>query len=309
MKSQVTVYFDTCFYVWLCRADESLAAQTINALNELNVRHVLSNVLQRELLTCGNKPDFDKVLVRRVSQFRIAPYRTEDSLMWEALLFSGQDRSDYADFLIGLHDKMTKADSLSIMAERATNEEETAEILEANREVLQDLGFPDDFQQDMPQVLSAVKGMLSAFGMGNLELPANPTTDDFRNLSKQILDRGKEMFGQTLFDQVEEQRRIRKSSTETEDRPYQVATDSASDEVRKRLGNTLRDVEHIALFVHKQHDIDFIQVDSKQERILRRKQPPHRLAELGLLDRCFSVSSLSAVVDKVRGLIESEERR
>jgi hypothetical protein len=309
VKHQATVYFDTCFYVWLCRADDSLAAQTINALNSLNVRHVISNVLLRELLTCGNKPDSDRTLVRRVRQFSIAPYHTEDGLMWEALLFSGRERSDYADFLTGLHDMMTKADSLSIMAERATGEEETAKLLEANQEELQDLGFPADFQQDVPQVLSAFKGMLGAFGMNDLEVPDNPTNDDLRKLSGQILERGRQMFGQSLFDQVEEQRRIRNSSTETEDRPYQVATDSASGEVKKRLGNTLRDVEHIALFAHHRDEIDFLQVDSKHEKILRRDKPPHRLAKLGLLDRCFSAPSLSTVVDRVQSLIQSGERR
>lgn len=304
MRPQVTVYFDTCFYVWLCRADESLAAQTINALNALNVRHVISNVLLRELLSCGNKPELDKALVRRISQFKIAPYRIGDDLAWKALLLSGQDRLNYADLLLHLHDDMTKAESLSIMAERATSDEETGRILKSNQQVLQDSGFPDDFQQNMPQVLSAAKEMLSAFGIDDLEWPENPTPDDFRKLSEQILERGRDIFGHSLFDQVEEARRIRNSSTETEDRPYQVATDSASDEVRKRLGNTLRDVEHIGLFVHNQRDIDFIQVDSKQEKIIRREKPAHRLAELGLLDRCFSAPSLSAVVDKVRELIQ-----
>jgi hypothetical protein len=304
VRQQVTVYFDTCFYIWLCRANESSATQTINALNSLNVRHVISSVLLRELLTCGNKPDSDRTLVRRVRQFRIAPYHTEESLMWEALLFSGQDRSDYADLLTCLHDDMTKAESLSITAERTTSEEETAKLLEANREPLQDLEFPHDFQQNMPQMLSAVKGMLVAFGMSDLELPEDPTPDDFIKLSGQILERGREMFGQSLFNQVEEQRRIRNSSTETEDRPYQVATDSASDEARRRLGNTLRDVEHIALFVHHHDKIDFLQVDSKHEKIIRRDEPAHRLAELGLLDRCFSAPSLSAVVDKVRAFMQ-----
>jgi hypothetical protein len=142
-----------------------------------------------------------------------------------------------------------------------------------------------------------------------LDWPENPTPDELLKLSERILERGKEVFGLSLFNQVEEERRIRDSSTETEDRPYQVATDQASDEARKRLGNTLRDVEHITLFVHHGGQIDFLQVDSKHEKILRRKTPAHRLAELGLLDRCFSAHSLSGVVDKVRGLIQGEGRQ
>lgn len=125
-------------------------------------------------------------------------------------------------------------------------------------------------------------------------------------LSEQILERGREVFGHSLFDQVEEERKIRDSSTETENRPHQVAIDKASDEARKRLGNTLRDVEHITLFVQHRGEIDFLQVDSKHEKILRREKPTHRIAELGLLDRCFSAPSLPIAVDKVRELIQAK---
>jgi hypothetical protein len=275
----------------------------------LNVRHVISDVLLRELLSSGNTPDYDKLLVKRVRQFRIPPYQTREGLLWETLLYSGQDRVDYANLLHHLHSEMTNAESLSIMAQRATSNEETAEILEANKDVLESLGFPKDFQENMPQVLSAAKEMLNTFGIDKLDWPENPTGDDFLKLQEQILERGRDVFGHSQFDYVEEEMRVRDSSTETENRPYQVATDRASDEVRKRLGNTLRDAEHIALFIHNQSEIDFLQVDSKHENILRRKNPAHRLAELGLLDRCFSALSLSATVDKVRALIQREETR
>jgi hypothetical protein len=286
-----------------------MATETINALNALNVRHVISDVLLRELLSSGNTPDYDKLLVKRVRQFRIPPYQTRDGLLWETLLYSGQDRVDYANLLHYLHSEMTKAESLSIMAQRATSNEETAEILEANKDVLEGLGFPKDFQANMPQVLSAAKEMLNTFGIDDLDWPENPTGDDFLDLQEQILERGRDIFGHSQFDYVEEEMRVRGSSTETENRPYQVATDRANDEVRKRLGNTLRDAEHIALFIHNRSEIDFLQVDSKHENIIRRKTPVHRLAELGLLERCFSAPSLLAAVNKVRELIQSEERR
>jgi hypothetical protein len=40
MRQQYTVYFDTSFYVKLCRADEALAGQTIHALNLHPVSYV-----------------------------------------------------------------------------------------------------------------------------------------------------------------------------------------------------------------------------------------------------------------------------
>jgi hypothetical protein len=52
-----TVYFDTQFYVQLCRADKAEADQIVHTLNALNVRHVISNVLLRELLTSKNRAE------------------------------------------------------------------------------------------------------------------------------------------------------------------------------------------------------------------------------------------------------------
>src|SRR5687768_17253002 len=116
MKRAYTIYFDTKFYVQLCHANETEAYQTIRSLNALNVRHVISNVLIRELLTSKDRSDLDELLVKRVRQFTLTPYCTEGDLGWEVLLLSGQDRIDLADKLRELHDKMTVATSNSIMA-------------------------------------------------------------------------------------------------------------------------------------------------------------------------------------------------
>src|ERR671939_1696779 len=99
MNQQYTVYFDTSFYVKLCRADDALAGQTINALNALKVCHVISDVIIRELLTSKDRTDLDELLVKRVRQFSLPPYRTRDGLMWEVLLLSGQERIDVANHL------------------------------------------------------------------------------------------------------------------------------------------------------------------------------------------------------------------
>ena len=298
MRQQYTVYFDTSFYVKLCRADEALAGQTIHALNELSVRHVISDVIIRELLTSKDRNDLDEMLVKRVLQFSLPAYSTRDGLMWQVLLLSGQERIDVANHLRNLHDEMAKATSFSIMARRETSAEQTAKLLEAGKPALQQYGFPEDFEQNMPQVLSAAKAMLEGLGVQGLDWPENPTPDDLLKLSEQI----KGVLGSSLVAQVEEQYRIQDSSTRTEDRPYQVALGAASDKAAKRLSNTLRDTEHMMQFVNHRDEIDLLQVDKVQDEMIRRQKPKHRLAELGLSDRCFSADSLLAVVDKVREL-------
>jgi hypothetical protein len=57
MRRPFTVYFDTNFFVWLAQATEETAEAAIHKLNALGVRHVLSDILVRELLTCANKPE------------------------------------------------------------------------------------------------------------------------------------------------------------------------------------------------------------------------------------------------------------
>lgn len=296
MSQQYTVYFDTSFYVKLCRADEAIAGQAIHALNALNVRHVISDVIIRELLTSKDRTSRDETLVKRVGRFCLPPYRTRDGLMWQVLLLSGQERIDAAEHLRNLHDEMAKAISFAIMARRETSAEQTAKLSEAGKPALQQFGFPEDFGRNMPQLLSAAKAMLEGLGVQGLDWPENPTPNDLLELSQQI----KGTLGSSLVAQLEEQHRIEDSSTRTEDRPYQLALGVASDKAAKRLSNTLRDTEHMMQFVNHQYEIDLLQVDKVQEEMIKQEKPKHRLAALGLSDRCFSGDSLLAVVAKVR---------
>lgn len=107
LDREYTVYFDTQFYVQLCRADEAEAGQIIRDLNSLNVRHVISNVLIRELLTSRNRTDLDEILVQRVRQFNLSPYCADTDLAWEVLLLPGQDRVEAANTFRELDDQMT----------------------------------------------------------------------------------------------------------------------------------------------------------------------------------------------------------
>jgi hypothetical protein len=298
MNKPFTVYLDTSFYVWLCRADEVLATQTILALNNLQVRHVISEVIIRELLTSKDRSDLDELLVERAGKFKISPFCTMQSLAWDVLLLPGSERAAYADLLRDIDDKTTEATSFSIMARRKSSAEQLEKLSEAGKPILKQAGFPEDVGQDISQTLVAAKAFLEMFGIRDLDWPESPTPDDLRKLSEQIIDK----LDPTLVSQIEEKNRIQDSSTVTEDRPYQVAAGSASDKTKKRLGNTLRDTEHIITFINHGDEIDLLQVDGVHEEIIKRAKPIHRLAELGLAARCFSADSLITVVDKLTKL-------
>jgi hypothetical protein len=302
-----TVYFDTSFYVGLCRADELLADQLVQELNALNIRHVISDVLIRELLTSKERSDLDQMLVRRVRQLKIAPYPTGGELEWEALLLSGRPRIDLANNLRWLHDEMTVANSTSIMARRRTSPEQQDELLKAGRPVLQQYGFPENFEQsNIPQVISAVKSMLDGFGLQyNIDWPENPTPDDLVKLSGQLMG----ILELSVVERIDEQYRIQDSSISSEDRPYQVAVGMAHSKTKKRLSNTLRDTEHIMVFVQHQHEIDLLQVDKAHEALIKRWKPRHHFAELGLAHRCFSADTPLTAITKVRDLVLASKKR
>ena len=57
------------------------------------------------------------------------------------------------------------------------------------------------------------------------------------------------------------------------------------------------------LFIQHQDEIDLLQVDKPDLVIINRANPKHRLADLGLAERCFSADSLMDAVAKVRQLI------
>jgi len=296
VNGPVTVYFDTNFYVWLCRADEALSVDVLQALNELNVRVVISDVVIRELLTSRGRNELDALLVSRVNELHLPPYQTRDGLAWEVLLLAGEDRVAAANFLRWAHDHTTVAESLSMMARKAATGEETAELLEGAQPYLQELGFPEDFGKDP---MRAAATLLSMFNIEGVEWPENPTPEDCERISEQLFG----ILGPDLVEQLREGRRIKDSTTKSEDRPYKVAAGKATDKEKKGLSNTLRDTDRMIDFVNHADQIDFLQVDQAQEALIKASTPPHRLAELGLAERCFSIGSISDAVSKVRALM------
>jgi hypothetical protein len=85
----------------------------------------------------------------------------------------------------------------------------------------------------------------------------NATPAELSNLSEQIM--GILDVSDVAF--VDEHNRIQDSTTLTENRPYQVAIGAAHPTSAKRLSNTLRDTEHMMIFVRHQNEIDFLQFD------------------------------------------------
>lgn len=160
MARPFTVYFDTNFFVWSCGADEETANEIISQLNTLKVRHVLSDVIIRELLKQNNKPEKGITLVKRVKKLKIKPFLTREGLSWEVMLATGQLRNSTSDAIKLADDMSTSAESFALMARREKTEEQNVLLSEAHKEVLASFGFPENISKDHAQALLAAKSIL-----------------------------------------------------------------------------------------------------------------------------------------------------
>lgn len=308
MERPFTVYFDTNFFVWLRKANEDEANQILDELNSLRIRHVLSDILIRELLSLGNKPHYDERLIKRVQRFELPPYCTEDYLAWEALLSSGDLRRFVADFFKKTIDEaLTEANSHSIMGRRIASgrvsPENLSELANSTKPFLHSLGFSqntEDLEENLQSAHTLAETIMNLKDLlpdgtisGELNWSGNPMED-----SQMLLG----LLNPRAVEEAEESNLLIDSTTTSEDRPYQVAAGIANASTKQGLAHTLRDSEHMKSFVLHKDEIDLIQVDRAQLNLIKNVHPIHRLVELGLSERCFSVSSLNEIPGLIRKL-------
>jgi len=307
MSKTFTVYFDTNFFVWLGKADETLATDVINDLNSLDVRHVLSDVLFRELLANGNRPDFDKVLVERVNRFKLTPYCTNEYLRWEGLL-PAPEKPLWGDLLMSLDSMSTEANSHSLTASRIAdgqfNSEQISELEKSTKPFLEQHGLslhPENKEESLrsAQVFaeSIIKMLKDVLPEGTISGQVEWTDDPIKD-STMLL----ELLNPKDIETARESNRLKESITSTEDRAYQVAAGIADSRTKRNLAHSLRDSEHMSTFMLHRNEIDALQVDKAQMSLIKRPKPTHRLVELDLSARCFSAGSLQDVVQAIKRL-------
>jgi hypothetical protein len=326
MNEFFTIYFDTQFYVKLANTDETLANKTIDALNNLQVRPVLSQPIILELLKKSSKPDKDKILVERINRFNISSYvakslisGNESSLSWDILLLDGQEREFLSKFLILVKDLWTEAESMTIAIPRNSKQKEKLSETSLDKlEKLEVLENRDNFKNnDFEEVFKTASNILNQIILPvNSIFPSEVLSKTKEvEFDKEVNEESASNFAQRLFDVIgienrenlESHNELKKSITKNEDRPFKVAVDEASKGEVMKLGNTLGDTEHMSLFAINKNEIDLLQIDIPQFKILK-NNPSHKLIEMGLDCRCFTAKSLEETVEKVANLKEIFQR-
>ncbi|MBV9925320.1 MAG: hypothetical protein JOZ96_09925 [Acidobacteria bacterium] len=307
MKRPFTVYFDTNFFVQLCKAEEAVARTIIEDMNALKVRYVLSNVIMHELISSSDRTDRDKLLVERVSMFQLQPYRTDSYSNLQLLLLSGQARAAVSSFFKLIDDMTTEAESWSIVARQHSsfvqksdrqitpeeNEANRAAALQQANDLLPFLSWTLDFiKESFPNLAESLPETPNP---ENIKIPDNPSQEDLKAISGYLLG----LIGEDEIKQLKQKNQLTDSVTRSEDRPQQVTSGRADAWTRKKLANTLRDAKHMDLFVSHSNEIDLLQVDRPQWNLIKNTKPMHYLVEVGLADQCFNASSLQDAVEIV----------
>lgn len=321
MNSFITVYFDTYFYVWLAKTSEEEASEIISELNKLKVRHVLSGQVIFELLSNGKKPEKDKILVERMCEFEIEPYKISNSILekslttydlrWEVLLLEGNPRISLANFLKSIFDLQTHAESWSALAKTKKSSEKEEKIQESLTPFLSSIGFEQgkeySHEETAEKYVNFTSNLLSSLSpllsqdqrkiAETINFSENSSPESLVNLSNQLLS----IVGDENIEKLKEGEKISFSVTGSDERPYKVAVNEATQKEEQNLGNSFRDSNNMSLFVIHRKEIDLLQIDSAQMNQIKNKgKTPHRIVALKLDERCFCANSLKNTIEVIK---------
>ncbi len=214
-------------------------------------------------------------------------------------------RKAVADWFVLIDDMQTEANSHSIVAHRLANGRlslnQFNELNKAMTPFLDSIGFspkPEDSEENL-HVLQDFIERLGNILPEDVGLKGFTLSDDLSNDSKRLLD----LLDPSVLEEAKESNLLNESTTNSEDRPYQVAAGRAARGIRRRLAHTLRDSQHMKTFVLHNKEIDLLQVERAQFNLINTTNPPHRLVELGLSNRCFTAATIEESVQIIEATV------
>lgn len=304
----ITVYFDTNFFVWLASAKDPLAEQVLSRLKRLRVSYVLCPVVLRELLTFVGAPDAGPRLLARLDSLESSPRRLKTPADFRLLLLTGEARQNAAADIRDTNRAFTDAEAKAHLAHLSHETKYSQKVMEA-------FGFID---ADLPSVEEhlnfarpRVEGFVQLFRDFGLNDIATQLWEQFNKLDSvelspevgatiyELLHEGLRKLSPYNYERATEQRRVSRPILEDDNRPFMIA--KGDEAALDKLGNTVRDIERMNLFILHQNEVDFLQLDGPQFRQMNAK-PSSRLRILGLDKRCFTAVSFDVVGDEVERL-------
>jgi hypothetical protein len=300
-----TVYFDTSFFIELALANKELALFTINELNKLHLRHVVSDVIIRELLVRSNLAERDAILVHRVRQFEVDPYLTNPAWIWDDLLIKGNNRYRLSTIQKQFDDASTIAGVLGTLSRRQETPERNAALRNAIRSISEKLGLSINLTDANEQVYELMKFACRTAGLDTSDLPPFPSSFEPESIAE--FEEGMMQFvGEDKLRRATEEEVIQDSVVGSDPRIVNVAHGTASLKEEQRLKSEFRDCKHMLEFELHHDQIDLLQLDIRQFNRMMRSSPSHRFKKNGLDRRCFSAGTLPEVIDEMKRLKGSQ---
>lgn len=284
-----TVYLDTSFWIALGKEPEPVADRVVEALNELGVRPVVSTVHLSELLQYPKSGDVDRRIVACSEGFRAGLLDlTKGANGFRMLLAPDELRQPLAGVVRLKHEMAGKADALSLSARKG--EAAPPGSLES---------APNDWETFVRPFCRSVLG---------LEIPPLDRLESMGETDRTALaSAARELLPEAVWKQLEAGDRM-KDAVSHDPRAGRVAAGTASAKEGKAFGATLRDAEHMTVFVEHQDQIELLHVDGPRYRQLQ-DRADHYLRQLQLEARCFEAPRPDAVPSAITRSLKNLETK
>lgn len=287
----LTVYFDTSFFINVLRESDEVVASVVHRLQLLDVRHVVSPLIVRELLGHPDSVEQSTRLVCWLAMITSKPFCIEGATL-DTLLVSSEDRQQVASYLQGLDDQLSEANAMA-MAARTRDSLTLAELENAHPAAMHKLGLRDGQAPDLSALLDTMGPLLLSLGL-DLDLAAKPPAV----IADEIMAAVRAKYGDLAVDHELTTRAASHSAIRGEPRTKEVALGRASRATKKGFLGAMRDGEHMAFFARHRADIDLFQMDGRQLRKLQ-QSPDHLIRMQGLESRCFSARNIVEAVQAI----------
>ena len=298
-QPQFTIYFDTSFYAWIGRENESTRASVARELDDLGIRPVLSRTLHFEL---GKETGFEASnfeIFSFVQRLKFEAYRTESFLWWDFLVLPQEFARGSQNSLLELGNLSSTAQALSHVADMKLKKSERERILTHHKDVYRSTDVEDsrldekNFTDAPGMILKNLKKQIESHG----GIDASFIDEiDLENFNIEAVMR--RHFG-SAWERINNEAEFRKSTVGASPAPIEIALGTASEKRKDRFNHDRHDAGHMSEFFVHRNEIDLLQIDTNQKNKMS-AHPLHKARLENLAERCFAPANLEEALAMIK---------